>query len=116
MYQKDISRADMGADWPLTVEAGVLKYNPALKVGGEAVGPMTFIDPHGREWAVNGLAKDAGYPAIDPIWANEGSVGKVKNARMRSLAKLAGVQMKKKSISPLIEMGLALAGMKPLRP
>lgn len=78
-----ITRADFGADWPLTVDEGVLTC--------EGAGAVYFTG-EGTRYAVNGLArtqKDA--PDIDPIWADDPSVEGLK-----------------KDIGPLIDRGLEL--------
>ncbi|MFE4420669.1 hypothetical protein [Streptomyces sp. NPDC056817] len=53
-------------EWPFTVNAGVLRC---------AGGAVTFEPPGGPRYAVNGTAKDAGYPAITPIWADDETLG-----------------------------------------
>ncbi|MFY4722851.1 hypothetical protein [Streptomyces sp. LaBMicrA B280] len=53
-------------EWPFTVSAGILKCEG---------GAVTFEPPGGPRYAVNGTAKDAGYPAITPIWADDKSLG-----------------------------------------
>ena len=78
-----VSRADFGADWPLTVESGVLS----------CIAPSSVvIEANGRMYAVNGAAKSqTGLAAIDAIWADNPSV--------------AGL---KKDIAPLVDKGLTL--------
>ena len=72
----------MGADWPLTVEAGTLDCIGA--------GAVTFTSEDGTTYAVNGLAlSSTSYPDIDAIWADASG----------------GL---KKNIGPLIDRGLAL--------
>ncbi len=81
--QQQVSSADFGNDWPLTVDSGVLACE-----GGAAV---TFTAPDGTTYAVNGTARTVtDYPDIDPIWADT-----------------AG-PLPKKNIGPLIDLGLAL--------
>jgi hypothetical protein len=77
----EVSRADFGTDWPLTVEGGVLAC--------EGAGSVTFA-AGGTTYAVNGMAEtqDAGAD-IDPIWKDVGG----------------GL---KKNIGPLIDRGLEL--------
>lgn len=78
-----VSRAEMGDDWPLTVEAGTLRCD------ADAV---TFVTEDGREYAVNGTAIGRhDHPEIDPIWAND-----------------PDPYLPKKNIGPLIEEGLKL--------
>ena len=78
---EEVSRADFGKDWPLTVESGTLKCE-----GGWAVTSTT----NGTTYAVNGLASGMNQcPEIDPIWAD-------------------APQGLKKDIGPLIDRGLEL--------
>lgn len=53
-----VSRAEFGAQWPLTVDEGV------LICANNAV----LFETGGRRYAVNGTAKRQGVPPIDPIW------------------------------------------------
>ena len=78
--ERQVSRADFGNDWPLTVESGVLAC--------EGAGAVTFTTG-GTTYAVNGLAQRT-YPEIDAIWAD------------------APGPPPKKNIGPLIDRGLAL--------
>ncbi len=79
----DVSRAEFGDDWPLTVEAGELL----------CIDQAVVLDTGGITYAVNGTAKDradeSGWQDIEAIWA-DGDAGL------------------KKDIGPLIERGLAL--------
>ncbi|MFJ6293209.1 DUF2511 domain-containing protein [Streptomyces griseoviridis] len=77
------TRASDVEEWPFTVERGVLR----CREGGE----VTFTPEGGREYAVNGTAKGAGYPAMTPVWADE--------------PKVAGLKV---DISDVLELGLAL--------
>lgn len=79
--EQEVTRADFGDEWPLTVEGGTLRCD------GEAV---TF-EADGTTYAVNGMAtsRDAGAD-IDPIWAP----GEVEGLKI--------------SIAPLIDWGLEL--------
>ncbi|WP_318201050.1 DUF2511 domain-containing protein [Streptomyces sp. SCL15-4] len=54
-------------EWPFTVSAGTLRCRPGDEV--------TFTAPNGTEYAVNGTAKGAGYPSIEPIWADDENLG-----------------------------------------
>jgi hypothetical protein len=79
----DVSRAEFGDKWPLTVEAGELL----------CIDQAVVLDTGGITYAVNGTAKDradaSGWQDIEAIWA-DGDAGL------------------KKDIGPLIERGLAL--------
>jgi uncharacterized protein DUF2511 len=56
----EVSRADFGADWPLTVQSGTLNC--------EGAGAVTFTT-NGTTYAVNGLASGMDeWPEIDSIW------------------------------------------------
>jgi Protein of unknown function (DUF2511) len=77
----EVSRADFGADWPLTVQSGTLNC--------EGAGAVTFTT-NGTTYAVNGLASGMDeWPEIDSIWAN-------------------APHGLKKDIGPLIDRGLEL--------
>lgn len=81
--ERRVSKAEFGADWPLTVSEGILRC--------EGAGAVTF-EAQDTVYAVNGLAEglDAGIE-IEPIWADD--------------PELAGL---KKNIGSLIDAGLAL--------
>jgi hypothetical protein len=78
----EVSAADLGSDWPLTVDRGTL--------GCEGGGAVTFTTEVGTTYAVNGLAlSSTSYPDVEAIWAD--APGGLK-----------------KDITPLIQRGLAL--------
>jgi Protein of unknown function (DUF2511) len=80
----EVSRADFGRDWPLTVKSGTLNC--------EGAGAVTFTT-NGTTYAVNGLASGMDqWPEIDAIWADASG----------------GL---KKNIGPLIDRGLKLCGL-----
>ncbi|MFJ4932324.1 hypothetical protein ACIP8U_00435 [Streptomyces pseudovenezuelae] len=54
------------SEWPFTVDAGLLKCE---------AGAVTFEPAGGPRYAVNGTAKDVGYPDISPIWAEDEDLG-----------------------------------------
>ncbi|MEU0986028.1 DUF2511 domain-containing protein [Streptomyces sp. NPDC005953] len=54
------------AKWPFTVDAGLLACRKGLLI--------TFTSD-GVEYGVNGTAKDAGYPPVDPLWALDENLG-----------------------------------------
>ena len=81
-----VSRDEVGAGWPLTVESGTLRCE-----GSERFGAIVFTDPDGNEYAVNGVAKGDGFAPIDPVWRDD--------------PELAGLKV---PLGPLIERGLAL--------
>jgi hypothetical protein len=61
----EISRQDLGKDWPLTVDSGTLHCERA---GLDAV---TFTADDGTTYAVNGAARGTDeWPDIDQIWAD----------------------------------------------
>ena len=77
---RQVSRADFGEEWPLTVESGLLRCQ---------AGAVTF-ETGGSVYAVNGLAMNNQQNLdIGPIWAS-------------------GVNTPKKSMSPLVDAGTAL--------
>jgi hypothetical protein len=78
-----MSRSEYGKDWPLTVEAGVVRC--------EGAGAVTFTTG-GTTYAVNGLARGMGtYPDVHAIWADDPDFEGLK-----------------KYIGPIIDRGLAL--------
>lgn len=67
MWAGEVSRADMGEDWPLTVDHGhVVRIGPDNQRAA-----LVFIDPDGEVYMLNGIARahipDAS--SIDAIWA-----------------------------------------------
>ena len=58
-----ISQAAFGDRWPLTVSKGTLMCDRSRRPRIAVV-----FEADGKWYAVNGTAKDAGYPPIDPIW------------------------------------------------
>jgi hypothetical protein len=81
---QEISRQDLGKDWPLTVDSGMLRC--------EGVGAVTFTADDGTTYAVNGTARGLDqWPDIDRIWADNPDVKGLKI-----------------DISPLIQRGLRL--------
>jgi hypothetical protein len=81
---RPVTRADWGAGWPLTVDAGTLRCET-----GRAV---VFQTPDGTKYALNGIASaNPKYKDLEPIWATDPS----------------GLTPKM-DIGPLIQAGLAL--------
>lgn len=90
-----ISKADMGAQWPLKVDAGVLDCTVVGQLSnGEPIGTVTFT-AKGRTYAVNGIAKGHakkhGWRDVDEIWKKDPANPGLKI-----------------NIGPLISRGLAL--------
>ena len=79
-----ITRAQFGDAWPFTVDEGVLRCE-----GEGGVGAVIF-EAEGTEYGVNGVAKSQGYADVEPIWADDPSIGAKKN------------------IGPIIDRGLEL--------
>ncbi|MFJ5804251.1 hypothetical protein [Streptomyces decoyicus] len=52
--------------WPFTVDVGTLRCRDGASVTFEA---------DGKEYGVNGTAQDAGYPSVQPIWADDKELG-----------------------------------------
>ncbi|MFC4048343.1 DUF2511 domain-containing protein [Actinomadura syzygii] len=66
---REVSRADYGDRWPLTVPAGTLRCD-----GADGVGAVT-ITVDGATYAVNGTAKSDGrYRDLTEIWAADPQV------------------------------------------
>lgn len=84
--ERYVSKAEFGAEWPLTVSEGILRC--------EGAGAVTF-EAQDTVYAVNGLAGglDAGIE-IEPIWADDPELADLK-----------------KNIGPLIDAGLELCGL-----
>lgn len=79
----EVTSADFGSDWPLTVDSGTLHCD-----GSDGIG-LAYITTSEGTFALNGTAKSR-YDDIDPIWA-AGDDG-----------------IPKKDISPLIDAALKL--------
>ena len=63
-----ITRTDLGKEWPLTVDYGVVACQRKT-AGGLPLKIATFTGPDGTVYALNGTAKDhTDAAAIDPIW------------------------------------------------
>ena len=60
-----VFKCQFGNKWPLTVSQGIVACRDKP---GTNVQILTFFDPKGKEYALNGIASGAGYPKIDPIW------------------------------------------------
>lgn len=70
---KEVSRDDYGAEWPLTVDSGTLECK-----GSGGVGEAT-ITVDGTKYALNGIAKgNDAYADIRPIWADSPDFAGVK--------------------------------------
>src|SRR3712207_2618332 len=81
-----VTADEFGSDWPLTVDEGHLNC--------EGAGAVTFTDPDGNTYAVNGTAQGAtDYAEIDEIWADS-----------------SNDFAPKKNIGPLIDRGLEICG------
>lgn len=81
--EASMSRTDLGDDWPLTVDKGVVSCEGAGEV---------YFTAHGTRFAVNGLALGADTaPDIDAIWAKDPDIKGLKI-----------------DIGPIIDRGLAL--------
>lgn len=63
-----VTRTDLGTEWPLTVDYGVVACENK-NAGGRALQIATFTSPDGTTYALNGTAKSHSDAAnIDPIW------------------------------------------------
>ena len=65
-----VFKCQFGKKWPVTVPQGIVGCRDK---SGTGVQILTFLDPDGKEWALNGTASSSGYPKIDPIWRDDGS-------------------------------------------
>lgn len=78
-----MSKGELGKDWPLTVEEGIVRCEGASEV---------YFTAEGRTYAVNGMAMTVSdLPEIDAIWAD--------NPDIKGL---------KINIGPIIDRGLEL--------
>ncbi len=84
MVQVQVIADDFGEAWPLTVPRGYLRCEHPTAVSFERM--------DGTIYRVNGLATQ--YPSIEPIWAKDPAAE-------------PGIDLRK-SVGPLIEMGLEL--------
>lgn len=71
-----VARADLGSDWPLTVNGGVLVCEPV----GQA--QAITIEHAGKRYAINGIASGhaqrRGWVAVQPIWADNLAIAGTK--------------------------------------
>ncbi|MCJ8138435.1 DUF2511 domain-containing protein [Falsirhodobacter halotolerans] len=81
--QNTVGAAEYGADWPLTVDSGVLACRKSAAT----------IRASGTTYALNGTARQAGHTSIEPIWKTDQVI--------------AGQELKK-SLGPLIKAANAL--------
>ena len=80
-----IARGALGPQWPLTAEIGRLLCE--VHDGAVAVS----FETGGTRYALKSAARELGYPAADPIWADRDAGGK-------------------KALIPLIDIGRKLCG------
>lgn len=90
-----ISKGEMGKEWPLKVDAGVLDCTIVGRLsGGDPIATVTFT-AKGKTYAVNGIAKGHakkhGWRDVDEIWKKDPVAPGLKI-----------------NIGPLISRGLAL--------
>ncbi len=71
---QQVSRAEFGADWPLTIESGELRCE---------LGVVVFKAPNGTDYAVNEQAVGAGYKDIEPIWDPKIALAPLVVARLK---------------------------------
>lgn len=65
-----MTQAELGDEWPLTVDEGIVRCEGAGEV---------YFEAEGTTYAVNGTAQGAsGAPEIDPIWADDPEIEGVK--------------------------------------
>ncbi|MCA9233193.1 MAG: DUF2511 domain-containing protein [Planctomycetales bacterium] len=88
----EISRSDLGEDWPLSVPAGTLRCDP---LPGSSTSKLVTFQAGSKVYALNGIArghaKSKGWHEIDAIWSEDPEV--------------PGLKL---NIQPLIQRGLAL--------
>jgi hypothetical protein len=94
-----VTRAQLGAAWPLTVESGVLRCE-VIERGGQRVQAIT-IAVAGEIYAVNG---PAGGLSIEAIWAP----GELVYVRDPQTGQRVNVGPPRRSLSPLIDLGRTL--------
>jgi hypothetical protein len=58
-----ITKAEYGDEWPFTVATGTLVCNPSGNNDGRLL--VTFDTGDGIQYALNGQAKDFGFPELD---------------------------------------------------
>jgi hypothetical protein len=96
----EVRRADLGSDWPLTVESGVLRCADIEVAGDPSARSVTFTTTDGTTYAVNATAQEhTDLPPIDPLWADDPAY--VEDDALRGL---------KITIWPLVARGLELCG------
>lgn len=73
-----VTRDQYGKEWPLTVEYGTVRCQE-INMAGRALQVASFVDPSGKEFALNGTAKShSNFPEIDSIWADNPSADGLK--------------------------------------
>lgn len=82
----EVTREEYGEDWPLTVDEAKVRCEGAMAV---------VVEADGETYALNGVARQAGYPNVDPIWRDHPDVPD-------------GMDPWKVNIGPLIDLGLEL--------
>lgn len=69
---------EYGDKWPLVVPYGVAECEH-IDAGGRQLQAITFLDPSGKRWAVNGTAQShTQHPEIRPIWADDPDIDGAK--------------------------------------
>jgi hypothetical protein len=82
--ERVVTKSDLGAEWPLTVESGTLRCRPFMSNLH-----ILTIEVGGTVYAVNGTAIGQGYADIEPIWAPNPKIpeAKINIGRLIDLAK-----------------------------
>jgi len=86
----EITEKEYGEKWPFTVASGRL----------ECKGQAVIFHTGGKSYAVNGVAKQKAYTAIDPIWKEDPRMKKMFGDQVDFIPKV--------SIGPIIDAGLLL--------
>jgi hypothetical protein len=105
--EQEVSSADLGENWPLTVERGTLVY--------EEPGAVLFVY-EGTTYHLNGLAKGIekrdhrGWKDIDPLWAHDPDAEPLERPADWDEEEEGPWEDYpwKRNIGPLIQRGLAL--------
>ena len=100
----EISQQEYGAKWPFTVSGGRL----------ECINNAVIFHAGEKAYAVNGVAKQKGYSAIEVIWKEDPSffkmaeeIAKSENKAVKEVINAMGSPTRI-NIGPILDRGLAL--------
>jgi hypothetical protein len=75
---QQVSSANFGHLWPLSVDHGTVECRPGTQV--------VFVTADGTEYALNGRAEEAGIASVEPIRADGAGPGKISTGALLTAA------------------------------